>query len=507
MWHDSGFRRTIALSLCLLFAVESSGCTSWSAQPSGVVAEKSLKMIRVTRIDGSRVQVYEPRIVEDTLVGYRQPPDTKTERTEVRIPTSEVSFIEVEKVSAGKTIALVGGLALLLVIVAGATSDWGWSGGSSDTTSSPLIYSWDGKYWRLDSGTFAGAIMPSLQRTDLDNLDYARPDHGVVRLKLANRLEETEYVDALSLLAVDHPHGVSVLPDATGKTELHTVGRPEPPWSARDDAGRDVLPRVGVSDGLAWESGLRERDPGTPGQARDGIELAFHRPEGASSGTLVLETRNTLWAVHLMGRLVRAWGRDVAQWYDPATSAAVAGRLAPVLNEEAPLSVLVRVNGVWEQRGQVWEIGPEVAKRVALPLDLSGVPGTQVEIRLESIPNFWMVDYVGLDVAPPSPFSVREIALERAIRNDGRDVRGLLATEDRSYLVMERGEEAELWLRVPPPAPGLSRSYVARTSGWYRIHGAEQAEPDLEFLQAVAAPRGATTVAIRLANEALARLK
>jgi hypothetical protein len=208
-----------------------------------------------------------------------------------------------------------------------------------------------------------------------------------------------------------------------------------------------------------------------------------------------------------MGRLVRAWGRDVAQWYDPVTSAAVAERLGPVLNDEAPLAVLVRVNGAWEPRGRVWEIGPEVAKRVALPLDLSGVSGKQVEIRLESMPNCWMVDYAGLDVTPPARFSAQETGLERAVRKDGRDVRGLLSTEDRSYLVMERGDEAELFLRVPPPAPGLARSYVVRTSGWYRIHGAETAEPDLEFLQAVAAPRGATAVAIRLANEALARLR
>jgi hypothetical protein len=258
---------------------------------------------------------------------------------------------------------------------------------------------------------------------------------------------------------------------------------------------------------LAWESGLRQRDPARVSETRDGIELVFHRPEGAASGTLVLEARNTLWAVHLMGRLVRAWGRDVAQWYDPATSAAMAERLAPALTQEAPLAVLVRVNGTWQQRGQVWEIGPEVAKRVALPLDLSGITGEQVEIRLESIPNFWMVDYVGFDASDPVPFSVREIGLEQALRNDGRDVRGLLAQPDQLYLVMERGDEAELDLRIPPPMAGLSRSYIAKTTGWYRIHGAETAEPDQDFLQAVAAPRGPGTVAIRLANEALARLR
>ena len=47
-----------------------------------------------------------------------------------------------------------------------------------------------------------------------------------MRLKLANQLNETDYVDALAVLAVDLDSGFTVAPDASGR--LHTVGAATP---------------------------------------------------------------------------------------------------------------------------------------------------------------------------------------------------------------------------------------------------------------------------------------
>ena len=515
MWRDSPLRRVIAIGLLLSFSAQVTGCSSWSAQtkpPGQVLTEKSYKQVRVTKADGSRIELYNPTVVNDTLTGYRKPPSERARGEPVPIAVSDILYIEVRRIDTGKTILLAAGISVTLLLIAAASTDLGDFGGGSSgdgggmTFSCPLVYSWDGKAWRLDSGTYGGAIMPALQRTDLDNLAYARPEHGRVRLKLANELRETDYVDALSILAVDHPRDVSVMPDATGKPVLHAIRAIASPVAARNDIGEDVLPRVRASDSNSWESVLRQRDPGSPGDRRDGIQLEFAKPKSPASARLVLEARNTPWASYLMGVLVRAWGRDVRRWYDPATSASLARQVAPPLAEDGFLTVLVRVNGAWERRGLVWEVGPEAAKRVALPLDLTGVTGDRVEVRLESTPNFWMVDYVALGEGAAEP-QVREIPLERALRGDGQDMAPLLAAEDRSYWVMEQGDSADISVPVPPVPAGLARSYILKTAGWYRIHGAELAAADTALLSAIAAPHGTAAVAVRFANDALTALR
>jgi hypothetical protein len=508
MWRDSLPRRATAIVLGVCFFFQISGCTSWSAQPTQVLAQKSYDVVRVIQNDGSRAEVFEPRVADDSLSGFAGGPSTSHQAKAVRIALADIRYLEIRKGDAGKTVLLVAGIGITLLLVAAiaaATSDISFgNGGGGDTTGScPFIYSWDGHQWRLDSGTFGGAVMPALQRTDLDNLAYATPSRGILRLKLANELRETDYVDAFSILAVDHPPGVSVLPDAGGQAVLHAVGRPDVPRAARDAAGRDQLTRVGVSDGIFWESDLRPRDPAIPGDVSDRLELAFRRPAGAAAGTLVLDVQNTPWAAHLMVHLVRGWGRDVTRWYDPTTAAAVAQQLGPALADVGSLSVQVKVDGRWETRGRVWEIGPEMTKRVAMPLDLTGVTGDQVEIRLQSTPNFWLLDYAGLDFTAPAPFAVRELALERALDTRGIDVRSQLAAEDGTYYTMTQGDAAELTVKVPPVPSGMVRSYLARTVGWYRIEGAESAPPDVVLLEAMNAPGGPTRIALELSNQAL----
>jgi hypothetical protein len=514
MWRDSVFRRGTAIFLGILFLFQLSGCASWSVQsqpPAKVLTQKSYGVVRLTLSEGNQVQVFEPWVADDSLRGYTGGPPAERHSRLTSIALSDVRELEIRSVDTGRTVLLVAGIGATVLLV-GALFVAGVNAAYNDAQSNqnfscPFIYSWDGHRWQLDSGTFGGAIMPALQRTDLDNLIHAAPSAGILRLKLANELRETDYVDAVSILAVDHPPGTRVLPDAGGLPVLHAVRAPEVPLSARDEAARERLAWVRASDGVFWESDLRPRDVASPADVTDGLELVFRNPVEAARATLVLDVRNTPWASYLMGHLVRAWGRDVAQWYDPATSPRVARRLGSALADEGFLAVQVRVGGRWETRGRVWETGPEVSKQVAMPLDLTGVSGDRVQIRLESIPNFWLGDYVGLDFSPPAPFSARELTLESAIEHRGTDVRGELAVEDGAYFIMARGDSAELMVKVPPVPPGMERSYLAKTAGWYRIEGAESAAPDTALMAEVNAPGGPTRAAVRLSNRALARLR
>ena len=110
-------RRLIA---CILLPCYLVACMSWKTQdasPQQVIAEEPDK-VRVTLTDGSQVEVFQPVVSGDTLIGLQ---DWKSSgdslRTEVSIPLTDVSAIEVRETDTEWTIlAVFGGLVVVAAI-------------------------------------------------------------------------------------------------------------------------------------------------------------------------------------------------------------------------------------------------------------------------------------------------------------------------------------------------------------------------------------------------------
>jgi hypothetical protein len=462
-------------------------CTTWKSQrvaPQQVVTAKRPDHVRVLLADSTQLELWKPRISGDSLVGRLE----RTNSTRLGgIPLSDIKQLQIRRLTTGGTIvvvvASVGLAALLVAGVAAAVSANGFlQDGNGGTTSCPVIYSWDGHQWRLDSGTFGGAIMPALSRTDIDNLASAATVGDTVRLRVANQARETDYLDYLAVLAIDHRPGVAVIPDAQGR--LQTLVAPVAPANAVDFRGRDALPRVLQSDGWAWESVPTGRDSSRAADVRDGLELSFRRPPDATRARLLIDASNSVWAQFMMQRFVGLHGTATQAWYDSvAADRRLAQRIGEMMVREVYLGVAVKVDGRWERRGIVREAGPEISKQQIVPLDLSGVTGDTVTVRLESAPSLWLVDRVAIDYSAPESFTARESLPIRAIDHDGRDVRGLVNATDRREYVMERGDGAELTFAVPPVPTGLARSYVLVTRGWYRLDLPGAGEPQSALLE------------------------
>ena len=120
MWHDSFARRAVAGFLAVVLVLQVSGCSEWMAYqqpPAQVLTEKSPEKVRVKRVDGTQQEVYGPRIVNDTLVGYRSMSGdpTKPEGQVVSIAVADIESMEVHQSNVGG-IAVLGILAGLLVV-------------------------------------------------------------------------------------------------------------------------------------------------------------------------------------------------------------------------------------------------------------------------------------------------------------------------------------------------------------------------------------------------------
>ena len=496
----------------IMLGLQAGACTSWKTQPVSPdqVVARNPDQVRVTLASGSRIIVTQPTIVGDSLICAAAGSDSTQKRARRQaVALSDVRSVEVQRVNAGKTALLIGGVGLTALVVIAAASDPGpfKSSGSGDhpAVSCPLVYSWTGTSWRLDSGTFGGAVAPALARTDVDNLMYATPVDGLLRLRVANELKETDYLDAISVLAVDHAPELTVAPGGDG--QVYALGKIERPLSAVDNRGGNALARVAEPDGWGWESSPSNRDTSKVTDIRDGIELAFPKPASADA-RLVVDGHNTPWAAHLTQELIAAHGRETRAWYDSLTAyPALARGLAEMMMREAFLEVSVWSGGKWERQGYVWEAGPEIVKRQVFPLDLSGVEGDTVRIRLESAPSFWLIDHVALGAAESGSIHVRELQAESAADQSGADIAPLINSLDRRHYVMENGISAELSFLVPDVPAGRVRSYLVRSTGWYRIHAPETKAPDIALLHRVHhEPFGASRASVARMNDAVGAL-
>jgi hypothetical protein len=196
----------------------------------------------------------------------------------------------------------------------------------------------------------------------------------------------------------------------------------------------------------------------------------------------------------MMGQLVEAHGTATAAWYDSLnTQPQFLQQFGSIAARTGFLGVSVLTSQGWDHQGYVWEAGPEIAKRQVFPIDLSDVRGDTVRIRLESAPSFWLIDHVALDESAESAVEVREVGASRAVDRTGRDVAELLVAVDDKEFVMETGDYALLDFEVPSLQAGKARSFLVRSTGWYRIHTIETEPPDRITLSRLANERDAAS--------------
>jgi hypothetical protein len=501
-------RRVTAVTLGLAYLM---ACQSWKqVAPDPYIPLKHPQQVRVLTRSGAQIELFSPFLRHDSLVGRASPPPLSpvaVQPEEIGLPLADVVRVEVQRTSVGKTLLLVGAAGVTLIAVIASATNESSPPPPDSLRSCPLVYSWDGTNWRLDSGTFAEAITRGLIRTDVDNLDYALSQHGKIRLRIANELAETEYVDRLAVLAVEHDADADVAPDAAG--QIHTIEQLTLPVAARDYRGDDALERIQARDGWSWESVPSDRDPAVDSDIRDGLELVFPKPPSAANGRLIIDASNTAWAAHLNWEFVQAHGAETAAWYDSLDANPKAAReMLSAIGREAFLTVQVNGENGWEPRGMMWGVGPEIIKREVVPLDLSRVSGDSLRLRLESAPSFWLIDQVAIEYSAERPITVHTVSAASASDQHDRDRLAELAMSDDLYYVMEPGDYAELVFEVPDPAPGRAMSFLLESTGWYRIHTPGVGEPDRATLDRIRTePLAVSRIATAKLIQALAALE
>ncbi|HEV2199289.1 MAG TPA: hypothetical protein VGR73_05680 [Bryobacteraceae bacterium] len=401
---------------------------------------------------------------------------------EYRIPIDQVQRLWVMRrgISTGRTVALVGILGGTAAVIAVAVANRPKPQPTTTTGGCPFLYSWDGHQFVFDAELFGGAVARGMQRDDYSELPHLQTQHGIYRVLLADELEETDYTDRLELWTVDHPAGSSVGIDDSGN--IYSLRAPQPPLSARDENGADLLPWLGATDRRIWEP-LPAEAP--DGQLRHEIVLTFPKPAGTASTKLLVHAGTGEWGLRMFNSLFELYGQGLDRKLtslDRSPADVVALKIWSAREDLYSLKVWVEEPTGWQVRGVI--PGGGMGARV-VPLDLSRARGEQVRIRLQPPAGFWAINSVAIDYSPEQRLEVSRIAPQSARTSAGEDVLSKLQFTDGLAYKAVMGDDAEIAFPATPPRPGMRRTVFLHSAGYYRPDVRSQRPPDTETLRQV----------------------
>ncbi len=373
--------------------------------------------------------------------------------------------------------------------------------------SCPFLYSFDGARYILEAEPYGGAMTRGLTRTEWIPMEHPASVGGEYRLRMTNEFQETEHVDEIKLLAVDHAPGLSVISDASGR--LYTIAAPVAPVSAVDDLGRDILEPPAARDGCFWEAAF---DPVGPcpekGGARRSVVLEFPKPAGATSVKLIADAWTTKEGSLAAKEYLEIMGSGLDVFFAEVDSGGPA--LLKLLNwysreELYLLRVRVETPAGWSPRAILYGGGPFMAKPKAYLLDVRDIPGDVLRLRLDPPAGFWRFDGFSVDYSADQPLDVREITPSPARDGESRGFEAELAAADGVCLVMPAGHpDVDLRFAAPILRPGMERSLLLKAGGWYAPHFNREGEPRPDLFERILAEPDA---ALRMTQDGWRRRK
>jgi hypothetical protein len=399
--------------------------------------------VRAYLTDGSIVVLPDGgRIEAGQLVssGWRYALTLEDSVTFNRIATDSVLAVEVFSdrtvnhsgtviVTAASAVAATIGTSALLVAIFG---------------SCPTIYAEVDGEPVLQMEAFSYSIAPLFEARDVERLGVLPGEDGRLVLELRNEALETHYINQLEVLDVRHAVGAFALPDPSGRP-ITMSGR-EPPLSAVDRDGRDVLSELLATDDVSFRSSRERLAAATLEDMTDHVDLVLPVPEGAGQIALGLRMRNTLLNSALFYDIMLAeagvagldWlgsgldrigtALEMGRWYQ--------GRMG--------LRVLVQDGDRYREVVHLPDAGPIGWKEVAVPIPTRGI--RELRVRLEFISDSWFIDqaFVASGIERPA---VRRVPVSRVVDAEGAADEGAvsaLAAADSDYMITFPGQRYQL---------------------------------------------------------------
>jgi hypothetical protein len=355
-----------------------------------------------------------------------------------------------------------------------------------NTKSCPSLYVWNGKQYlytaEISDGTGYLGIFDYFREDgslsfvssipwDYTKLNASRlqPRDGYYDMIISQKWDEIAYVDAATLVIVDHSPDVDVfstkatyLYEPEGQGTIYTVSKnPNRPVSCVNATGDDVLPLVSERDGITTTGNEFHWDT---------LELDLGDLSDAEEIKLIVA-----------GTIIYSTGEEQGEW---------AGQFWDKPGEKPfppPYMEVKDADGNWvpvpdNRQFPLLDVTPD-----CFVVNLTGVFLTDdYSLRIHTFFNT-RFDYIGVDTTTQQEVTIREVTpyyanLTQAFVTNSTstgnftrygDVTELLLGADDMYVVTRQGDDITILFSadLPPVPEGMERDYFLVASVWFKVDG------------------------------------
>jgi len=367
---------------------------------------------------------------------------------------------------------VVAGALVALIVAASEDDTAPPPSDSGGTESCPFVYSFDGTQYILDAEPLGGAICRALQRSEYSKLEHISNVNDNYRLKFRNETSETQHLDQVQLLVVDHDPDQAAVPDVYGK--MHLVRQMVRPSKAADEIGRTILPFVIEDDGMPWQTILTESELLSASDSRHHLIVEFPKPTDAATAHLVYNAGTAVWGSHMIREMVEARGSGIDSWYESLNQFGTVFLRLIKFNVDEELYILkinVMKGSLSTERGRIYGGGPFATENRFASFDVSDIAGDKLTLNLNPPKGFWTLDYLAVQYDHDSTVTPLNCRILDGIDQDGQSIVSAISEEDGVYHEMPLiGDFVDFAFDVPVLPSDVARSVFLHTTGYYELH-------------------------------------
>lgn len=383
----------------------------------------------------------------------------------VEIPMNTIKSVEIHEKNVAASVATSIAIPLVIagVIVGGAYLI---------ACACPQVESVAGQATEFHGSLFPGAIFKSLKRDDHLILDNVLVDEGNINLKIFNNLPETEYIDQVQVLEVDH-NGYEYL---GVNIENKFVSYNEAETSTLSLAGNsnNVTNTLNYRDNLIYKFDNLD----SPDELNS-ITLKFDKSNFSGDTKLIIRGKQTQWLETVANYIFLNIGKSYNNWVKRRDRMPADKWLEKNEWQGVALNVFLKVNDKWKLVGSHHDGGTMSMRELVMDIDLKKVTGSTFEIKLESAYKIWELDYVGITDQWSENLTVSSLDIQSIVDEDGRDISNTVAVDDGNYHIQE-GEGSYVNLIAKGPSLGSSTIVLQGTGYYHHIRDFEH-KADLRF--------------------------
>ena len=383
----------------------------------------------------------------------------------VMIDPDSVLYLNVQRSDAAGTIlANIGVLIIILGVAALIVA--------ATKQSCPFIYSFDGNKYVFDAEPLGGATTKGLERTEYSKMDYLKGTDDSYKILVRNEVEETQYIDELSLLAIRHDEDKEVIPDLNGN--FYQIKNPQAPLSAKDEKGMDLIKAVSVDDNLYWQTKLPVDSNLISKRQRHELTFTFPKPGNKTKAKLIANIGTSLWGSRMIREMLQLYGSSVDDYYKKIDEQeSDYNQMMKFIETEElyKLKYYTKNGDDWVLQGFINGGGPLISETRVYDLDLSNIKGDFVTIKINPPFGYWTVDYLAIQYDEYTNPKIESMHLETAPNQDGIDIKEAVRMKDNNYCIMPMvGDYFEATYKEAESNSDFKTTYYLKSSGYYEIH-------------------------------------